>query len=240
MITVTSTPNHAGVSIRGDLHDLQQLYDALHEVVGQEGEYRSLEGARLRVLGLCYDIRHALMGDREVEFVDNGMHANLKRHLGVLAPDKNVYYAWRTLWPELLFVTMALNEFAEDRTRRAKHAHWDPVVATVRAFQAAVASCIRNTVPETTAVRMLNAMNRRFSSYSGYCTQYIDMWNVKFLKMAPEKRLKQLSVIAKRFDEKDADYWGIQASVKATAREHVCPEDAVHLVGWDYPEEVEW
>ena len=240
MITVTSTPNHAGVSIRGDHHDLQQLYDALREVVGGEGQFPSQTVARLRVLGLCYDIRHALMGDREVEFVDNGMHADLKRHLGILAPDKNVYYAWRTYWPEILFITMALNEFAEGHDRRAKRKHWDPVVAAVRAFQAAVADCIRDTVPETAVVRMLNAMNGRFSTYERYCTQYIDMWNVKFLKMTPEKRLKQLSVIAKRFDEKDADYWSIQAVVKAAAREHGCPEDAVRLVGWDYPEEIDW
>jgi len=67
-----------------------------------------------------------------------------------------------------------------------------------------------------------------------------EMWNVKFLKMAPDKRIKQLSVIAKRFDEKDADYWSIQAVVKAAAREHGCPEDAVRLDRWDYPEEIEW
>ena len=31
------------------------------------------EGARLRVLEVCYDLRHALMGDREMIFVENGM-----------------------------------------------------------------------------------------------------------------------------------------------------------------------
>ncbi len=33
-----------------------------------------------RVLGVCYDVRHAYQGDREIELVDNGMTAEC--HLG--------------------------------------------------------------------------------------------------------------------------------------------------------------
>jgi hypothetical protein len=73
MIYVTNTPNNAGVAIHGDYMDFKRLYNALHEIVGDEYQYPNYEGARLRVLGDCYDIRHAFMGDRELEFVDNGI-----------------------------------------------------------------------------------------------------------------------------------------------------------------------
>ncbi|MDS1030870.1 hypothetical protein RDV78_10490 [Bacillota bacterium LX-D] len=63
---------------------------ALHTVVGNEDKFFNYDSARARILGFCYDIRHALMGDREIEFVDNGIDEEKKKRLSVLAPDKNV------------------------------------------------------------------------------------------------------------------------------------------------------
>jgi hypothetical protein len=111
MIYAENTPNNTGIAIYGDYLDFEKLYDALHVVVGDEGEFDTFEAARLRVLGVCYDIRHAMMGDREAEFVDNGMDEEKKRRMSVIAPDKNLYMKIYVLWPEMLFVTMALNDF---------------------------------------------------------------------------------------------------------------------------------
>ena len=58
MIEITSTPNYAGVTITGDFYDFNQLYETLHMVVGDEEKYPVYSSARLRVLGLCYDIRY--------------------------------------------------------------------------------------------------------------------------------------------------------------------------------------
>jgi hypothetical protein len=91
MIYVKNTPQNAGVAIYGDFMDFERLYDSLHNVVGDEDEFISYETARMRVLGVCYDIRHALMGDREIEFVDNGMDEAKMRWLSAITPDKNVY-----------------------------------------------------------------------------------------------------------------------------------------------------
>ena len=81
MIFVKNTPNNTGVAIHGDHMDFENLYDALHTVTGNEDEFVAYEAARIRVLGVCYDIRHALMGDREIEFVDNGMDVEKKRRI---------------------------------------------------------------------------------------------------------------------------------------------------------------
>lgn len=71
MLTLHNIPNLAGIEISGDYLDLDTLYLALHTIVGDEGEYGDYEGARLRVLGVMYDIRHAFQGVREFEFVRN-------------------------------------------------------------------------------------------------------------------------------------------------------------------------
>jgi len=88
MIFVKNTPNNTGVAIYGDYMDFESLYEAMHEVVGDEEEFVSHDSARTRVLGVCYDLRHAMMGDREVEFVDNGLDKDKMKLLQVLAPDK--------------------------------------------------------------------------------------------------------------------------------------------------------
>lgn len=36
-----------------------------------------------------------------------------KRRMEVLAPDKNIYFKIYVLWPEMLFVLIALNDFLE-------------------------------------------------------------------------------------------------------------------------------
>jgi hypothetical protein len=97
--------------VSGDVQYFDSLHTALHKIVGEEGEWSNYEGARLRVLDVCYDIRHALMGNREFEFVHNGLDHDMMRRVGMIANDKNVYLAFNVLWPELLFVTMALNDF---------------------------------------------------------------------------------------------------------------------------------
>ena len=64
MLSVKTTENLTGVTISGTYWDLNALYDALSNVIGEEGSYPEFEACWLRVLGLCYDIRHAYQGDR--------------------------------------------------------------------------------------------------------------------------------------------------------------------------------
>jgi hypothetical protein len=64
MIYVENTPNNTGVAVYGDHRDFEGLYEALHDIVGNEDEFVNHEVVRIRVLAVCYDLRHAMMGDR--------------------------------------------------------------------------------------------------------------------------------------------------------------------------------
>lgn len=79
-------------------------------MIVEDEEYFS--SARIRVLGICYDIRHALMGNREYQFVENGLTDEIKKYQGFIASDKNIYLIIYVLWPEMLFVLWALNDFS--------------------------------------------------------------------------------------------------------------------------------
>lgn len=240
MLSITDTPRHAGVILSGDYHDLNQLYDALHHIVGEEGQFPASEGSRLRVLGLCYDIRHAFMGDRDVHFVDNGLTDEKKKFIGILAPNQNVYYSFKYLWPEVLFIMIVLNDFISTAERMGKIGVWDPAVTTIRNFQGTLTSCIRETVAETVFIRMIKSMNQRFVSYDHYCVQYLDVLTDTFLRKDPEKRLKFLSTLAKRIAEKDRDYYQVEMSVRQAALKYDCSPLDIRIGDRDDDAEIDW
>lgn len=251
MIFAKNTQNNNGIAIYGDFMDFENLYKALHNVVGEENEFAGYYSARIRVLGLCYDIRHALMGDREYEFVDNGLDEDKKRRMELLAPDKNIYLKINVLWPEMLFVMLALNDFLElyakkkSKTKYSSNLYaepkvsWDNTIAQVKILQAAVAECLKQTISETAYARLLNTMNGRYVSSYGYITQYIDVLNDKFIKMNREKRLKSIPTFAKRISQPDKEYKELKADLWEEARRRNCNVNDLQLA-IDFHEEIEW
>lgn len=249
MIFLKNTLNYTGVTVYGDKMDLEELYAALHTIVGDEDELISYEGARLRVLGVCYDIRHALMGHRAIEFVDNGLDADKMRFLSVATTDKNIYYTFNVLWPELLFITMALNDFVSLYAKKqVKNSYnpiqdyrniWDSTIAQVRGFQAAIAKCIKETIPETSVSRIMKLMTSDYTYYNYYATQYLDELNCHFIDMNKEKRLKNITIMAKRIAEQGKEYQEVKEAVISAARKYNCSMTEIRSLV-EYPEDFEW
>jgi hypothetical protein len=249
MLAATSTPNCAGIELRGDFLDFEALYDALHHVVGDEDANAGYKGARLRVLGICYDLRHALMGDRDIEFVENGWDADRSQRHGVIANQKNLYYKMQAYWPESLFVTMALNDFLLLNARKMsnnafqpflhKRTVWDASIAQVRLFQSEIVKCIQETVSEATFARMINQMHKDWPWMDGYITQYVDILNIRFLNMEMEQRQKSLGTMVKRMVERGTEYQSLRDDVLDSARHHKRSAEDIEI-GLEYPEEFDW
>jgi hypothetical protein len=249
MIYIKNTPNYAGVAIYGDYLDFDNLYEALYDIVGGEDEYTGYERVRIRVLGMCYDIRHALMGHREIEFVDNGLDEQKMKYLSIISSKKNLYLVVHVLWPEILFITMALNDliriYANKRSRNSnnpmfdKRNIWDVSIAIVREFQAVLAKCIKGVVTEASYNRMFNLMIKDYNWLDGYLTQYVDIFNLQFLKMNKDNRRENISIIAKRLAEQGLDYQKLRDEVVQVARKNECSVDQIRLK-LEYPEEIIW
>lgn len=251
MILIQNTPNSTGVAIYGDNIDFENLYDALCKVVGEEGEFIEYDAARIRILGVCYDLRHALMGDRSYEFVYNGLDDEKKRRMSVLASDKNLYFRIEVLWPEMLFVTMALNDFLTIYARRqsnTKYSYdlfsenkviWDRNIVQVRMLQSALAECLKQNLSAHTYTRMHNLMNGSNVDFNWYLTQYLDILNIRFMEMSSEKRLKNMLTTAKRIVGKNVEYSRLEVQIRERARRLKCGVNDLRL-DLDYPEEVVW
>lgn len=250
MLTLRNTPNLTGIEISGDFSDLEALYRSLSTLVGDEEDFPTYEGARLRTLGVLYDIRHAFQGDREFEFVRNGMDTEKMKFLGMITPEKNLYYKVNVYYPEILFVTLAINDFirlyAKRQTKSApfplldKKNLWDSKIANARLFQSLVANCMKEVVTEASFKRIMNLLHKDYTWTDGYATQYLDMLNLRYLDIEDkEDRAKALSTTVKRMVDKGKEYLEIERDVMEMAIANDCSPEDISLT-WDYPDEVEW
>ncbi|MRJ48234.1 hypothetical protein GF867_11730 [Aerococcaceae bacterium DSM 109652] len=82
-------------------------------------------------------------------------------------------------------------------------------------------------------------MNRRSMSGVYYFTQYIDLLNIKFSEMDAEKRLKNISVYAKRIAEQSDEYQQFASEIRESAKKYNCSVDEIRLK-LEYPEDMEW
>jgi hypothetical protein len=248
------TENLTGVEISGDVNDFSQLVGAFYALYLKEERGHSRVNTSDRALGLCYDIRHASMGDREVIQCDNGLNDEIRCFHNLAVPATNVYYACNCLYPEMCYVMMSLNESVSLRAKKlAKKRYdfeardnpsvlWDSVIAAVRGLQSAFSECVRELLTGNSHTRWLKIMNGEHSSIHDMATQFLDALNIEYLSYTTDKRAQSFSKIAKRLAEynRDREYLEIKRLVSQGAAEHNCPEEEIQICGANYPEEIEW
>jgi hypothetical protein len=256
MIRVENTPNLTGVKISGDYIDLDELVQAFYIICASdyESKHTRYNDMSTRVLGLCYDIRHAFQGDREISLVENGMDEGKMKWHSIKAPRNNVYYSCNCLYPEMFYIMIALNSLIELRIRILtkkryvfteafdKNVIWDKSIAQMRILQAAFAECLKETVSEGTFSRLLNSLNSKYSNIEMLTHQYIDHLNIRYVSMTKEKRLKNLGSFARRIAnfEYDDEHEKISMTVRDAAKLFDCMPGEIKIKGLDYPEEIEW
>ncbi len=224
MLTVRMTPNLAGVTISGDYDDLQRLYDALTEIIGDESEPgRPYEMPALSILAICYELRHAWQGNRAVNFVANGLNEAVSQNLKTLGPRQNVYFTARIPLPEILFDVMALYDFIELYDGKPDIPALDRDIQMVQLFQAEVMTAVCSVLEDAPAGRLLRLVYGQVPRFRQYYTHYVEMLNNRYLRLNREKRLQQIVPTARRISERGADYEHFAADLLATAAELDCP-----------------
>lgn len=249
MIKVDNTKNSLGVSILGDYNDFEQLHQSLHNIIGDEDENISYYSSRLMVLGLCYDIRHAMQGDREYELISSGVDNDIMKLIKKILPKNNVYLKINFFWPDILFIQMVLNDFIMNYASKQSKEYsnklidrnniWDINIATVRNFQATINECIKRTIPETKYSRVIGVMTNKYNNFDNYLLQYINKLVFDFIDMKPDERINKISIIVKRLCEKGKDYKKLEKSLIEAAKEYDCHITDLSL-NEEFPEEIEW
>ena len=247
MLTLKSTPNLSGVEIRGDYDDLNALYDAISIIVGDES-YEGYYACETRLLGLCYEIRHAYQGDRNTS----------------LSNDNSKYYSFYYFWPEIIFTAAVLGDFislAESKkcwlirdgamiideivkTKMINHLPND--IAYLRYFQNLIWNELKRTIGQKRFTKVFGVDETRLrynvfeQSFIHYCTQMVDILNVKYIKWKPERRESYLATVAEKLLKQNYDYDDLEDAVLEYAKEQGVPYYEIELEGMQYPEEIEW
>lgn len=247
MLKITSTEHLTGIRISGDWEDLNELYDAIYNLLSYDGVYDYFEDARELVLSLCYDLRHAYQGDRET----------------FASADDAPYYAVCVLWPEVIFYTLLLNNILvlakradtavpqdldeiEEKITRNKLERRDTDLACLRFFLDLVWAELKKAVGEKRFKKLfkewdiLSVMGTAYHNYIDYCTPYVPYLTAKYIRRKPENRRTYLATIAERLLSMDGEYQCIRKEVEDYAKENNIPVSEVEFAGSDYLEEIVW
>lgn len=110
--------------LNGILHEIESAYVKEHGVPiadmtpEQKNEYFNLhdseitylEDIRDNILGLCYDIRHAFQGDRNIVLTDNGQKIF---HYDDNAPSNNLQFSANVLYPWAIYYLYVLQDMLD-------------------------------------------------------------------------------------------------------------------------------
>jgi len=239
MLSIQSTEQLTGARISGDFWDLDELINAIYKIIGDENKYYDYQGARLRILSVCYNLRQAAKGEHQLEFVSNGLNKSVLTQHELIFPNKNVYFAAEVLWPELIFTAIALNDFIRLHQELIDSSDWNIDVATIRKFQAAVADCLEQELHEDEYLVFLRMLHTKNPLTFRYATQYVDVLNLEYIHLNFEARRAHLAAFALRLMLEDDEYVMLKSQLMEAA---VTTKKALHEIEIKakYPETIFW
>ncbi|MFJ8087997.1 DUF6904 family protein [Lysinibacillus sp. NPDC095746] len=239
MLSIQSTEQLTGARVSGDFWDLDELINAIYKITGDENKYYDYQGARLRILRVCYNLRQAAQGEHQLEFVSNGLNKSVLIQHELIFPHKNAYFAAEILWPELIFTAIALNDFIRLHQELIDSSDWNIDVAAIRKFQAAVANCLEQELNEEEYLVFLRMLHTKSPLTFRYATQYIDVLNLEYIHLSLEERKTQLASFALRLMLEDDEYELLKSQLMEAA---ITTKKSLHEIEIKakYPETILW
>ena len=255
MIQTKPTEHLTGITIQGDFKDFYGLVDSIYRMTGLEEDYADYYyGVKNRLLGMCYDIRHAFMGDREIVLNDNGMDKEKMKWHGQITPTQNVYYSVNVLFPEAVFIAASVPKmyifssgyYGERGNREYEELPPLPFADYIRdkanldVLCAGIWQALGETVGDDELEKIIYLMRRTDENYINYATHYIDKCNLELLKTEADKRKDKIRNIAKRIVKKPQAYKNMENDLKYWAKEYKTTIYEIEDPGLKYPEDIEW
>lgn len=261
MISAKPTEHLTGVLIEGEYEDFYEMVESIYRMTGLEEDYNDRYwSVKNRLLGICYDIRHAFQGDRNVKLVDNGANDELMMWHSMVMPQQNLHYSVEVLFPEALFVAFSIPELylpssvyygqrarklqkKEEQPRKFVDRYADYIrdQAMLDMLSSVILSAFADVIGDEDFEKVLSQRGKSYGyEYEHYATQYVDKCNAEYLKTVPEKRKDKLRNIAKRLLKKPDAYRNLLSDLEYSARRHGCSIHELHDPDLEYPETIEW
>ena len=255
MIYVKATKHLTGVTIQGDLDDFNDLVSAIYRMTGTSEEVGDLyEGVKNRLLGLCYDIRHAYMGDREIVLKDNVLGSNINEEFGIHECNQNIYYSVNILYPEAIFLALAVpdmfvyskgyygkrDQYNQEYKMINSYSNYFKDKALLSLLSSSIYQSLEEVIGSDEFNKLYSLINKENPDYVDYVTLYIDQCNLDLIKTQIVQRKDKLIDITRNFIKKNKEYKNIEKRIKAYAHKHQISIDQIEDVNIEYPEVIEW
>lgn len=257
MITAKPTKHLAGVEIEGEFLDLYELVESIHRIVGDTEDYDDRYWAvKNRLLGVCYDLRHAYMGDRNVSAVDNGVSDDIMRYHSVILPKNNVHYSVEVLFTEAMFVALSIPKVCEigvveyDSAKQAVKGDsrrplpgssvYQRDVALLQALRAVILSAFAEVVGEKALESLLELEGKSYLRFWDYYGQYVDCCNIEYINTEEAKRADKVRLISRRFLKDSVAYQKLCEAIEVAAEQYGCSVHEINDPETDEYPEFEW
>lgn len=242
MLKIRSTTHITGITVSGSFEDMNDLRDAIISVIGDEGEYFFQAQARRRVPGICDEIRLAYQGKR------NTVNCN-----GVS------YYAFNILWPEAAFLAAVLDNFIllssakmcylgrlTEKAGKSTSSVSSDGIALIHFFQELVWNELEHIVGKAQLKAIfgkyseLREIHFKFPQLDGFCTQWLDILNIRYLCSKPEQRQSYLAYILTKIFSVDEEYLSLKNSIDGFLRQEGIRVTGICFADCLYPEKIVW
>lgn len=239
MLSITHTPNFTGALIRGDYWDLDEVNQAINQVIGDEKKYYDWAGSRKRILDVAISIQQASRAEHHVDFVANGLHKEKMKQHEIVTSEKNIYYSVEVLWPELIFTVVALNDFVRLYSNKHPYPTLDVHVTTLRKFQSVVGEALQSVMTKEEHDQFMKILSNSETNVQKYAIQFVDMLNLSYIDLTKEQREKGLGKLALKLAVQDKDYHAVRNQVIKSANP---TKSDIHdmSITKEYPEKIEW
>lgn len=239
MLAIAATEHLTGAHISGDYWDLDELLAAIKTVIGDEKRYYDYEAARSRILQFCMKLRDAIDGDEHVEFIANGVNDGILKKHEILAPKKNIYFAVDILLPEVVFTTIALNDFIALYEEHEGRDVWDPVIATIHKFQSMIALFLKDCMPANDYAFFMQQLQQTKPAFFRYATQFVDVMNIEYLKLSKGEREQRMSQFVIGYVHENPSYEALKNQLLQITSQS---KKALHELPLkiEYPEKIIW
>ncbi len=260
MLSIKPSKNLTGISIQGDYLDLSELVDSIYRIVGPGEDDIYYGNVYMRLLGACYDIRHAYMADRDIVWVDNNFSKEKMVQLGTIYPKENLYYSVNILFPEAVFLALSIPNtyvyayryYASSKGKKKQDAQLPgrsvpiPYVDFIRdkanldVLFAGIWQALGQAIGNEQAAKLYEVNKIGCEDFGNYITQYIDKCNIDYIKTEVEKRPSKLKNIISRMIKKPEAYKKLEYELQYWSKVHNVPISELHDPQVVYPEDIEW
>jgi len=252
VISAKPTKNLTGISIEGEFLDFYELVDGIYRMTGSCEDYDDpYYGLKMSLLGICYEIRHAYMGDRELVDIENGVYDEIKKIHKKILPNRNVHFSTNILFPEAVFVALSVQELypvglqnyrkkiGESQDIQLEYSTYLKDMAMLDMLRASIADALGKVIGDDVVEKVFSG-HRILEDSRYFKTQYLDKCDIEYLKCPTDKRADKLKSITRRLAKKPEAYYRMCRDLELASIKLRCDVNELEDPKLKWPEKIEW